>query len=399
MKALLVIMDGLGDRTDKTPLNVAKTPYLDSFAAKGMTGLMYPIGIGFVPGSDTAHLAILGYDPFIYYKGRGAFEALGAGFDLKDGDVAFRVNMATVDEKWKVIDRRAGRNDYGMKELFKSIDNMEIDGVKIRLTHTVEHRGAALFSGKDLSVKVSNTDPHKENTEVEIAKALDQSGERIAKVLNEFTRRSYEILKDHPVNKERLAKGIRVANIPLLRGPGECFKPEPFEKKYGVKAACVAGGALYKGVARYLSFYTPDIEGATGTKNTNLVAKKNAVLKYREGYDFIFAHLKGTDSCGHDGDFEGKKSFIERADSEFFQGLLDEFDVVVVTGDHSTPCSAMRHSMDPVPVLFYHKDIRPDDTTRLCEAQSYKGGLGRILGKDLVPIMMDYINKSNMFGE
>ena len=399
MKALLVIMDGLGDRTDKTPLDLASTPVLDSFAKKGMTGLLYPIGIGFIPGSDTAHLAILGYDPFEFYKGRGAFEALGAGFTLNDGDVAFRVNMATVDDNWNVLDRRAGRNDYGMKELFAAIDNMEIDGVKIRVTHTVEHRGAALFSGKNLSVKVSNTDPHKENARVEKAEALDKTGEHIAKVLNEWTKKAYEILKGHPVNKERVSKGIKPANIPLLRGAGECFKPEPFEKRFGVKPVCVAGGALYKGVARYLSFYTPDIEGATGTKNTNLVAKKNAVLKYMQDYDFVFAHLKGTDSCGHDGDFEGKKAFIERADREFFDGLLDKFDVVVVTGDHSTPCVAKRHSMDPVPILMYHKDIRPDETTKLCEAQAYKGGLGRILGKDLVPIMMDYINKSNMFGE
>ncbi len=399
MKALLVIMDGLGDRTDKTPLNLANTPCLDLFAKKGITGLLYPIGIGFIPGSDTAHLAILGYDPFVFYKGRGAFEALGAGFELGDGDVAFRVNMATVDENLNVLDRRSGRNDYGMKDLFSAIDNMEIDGVKIRVTHTVEHRGAALFSGKNLSVKVSNTDPHRENSKVEKANALDSSGEHIAKVLNEFTKRAFEILKRHPVNQERQAKGIKVANIPLLRGPGECFRPEPFEKRFGVKPVCVAGGALYKGVARYLSFFTPDIEGATGTKNTNLVAKKNAVLRYMQEYDFVFAHLKGTDSCGHDGDFEGKKAFIERADREFFEGLLDKFDVVVVTGDHSTPCIAKRHSMDPVPILFYHKDIRPDETTKLCEAQAYKGGLGRILGKDLVPIIMDYINKSNMFGE
>ncbi|MGB9599772.1 MAG: phosphoglycerate mutase, partial [Myxococcota bacterium] len=107
----------------------------------------------------------------------------------------------------------------------------------------------------------------------------------------------------------------------------------------------------------------------------------------------------GTDSCGHDGDWEGKKAFIERADREFFDGLLDKFDVVVVTGDHSTPSIAKRHTMDPVPILFYHRDIRPDETTKLCEAQAYRGGLGRILGKDLIPIIMDYINKSDMFGE
>ncbi len=399
MKALLVIMDGLGDRTENTPLNLAKTPVLDAFVKKGMTGLMYPIGIGNIPGSDTAHLAILGYDPYVYYKGRGAFEALGAGFELKGGDVAFRLNMATVDDNMNVIDRRAGRNDYGMKELIASIDNMNIEGVTIRLTHTVEHRGAALFSGQNLSVKVSNTDPHRENAKVEKAEALDKSGEYIARVLNIFTEKAYQILKDHPMNKERIAKGIKPANIALLRGAGECFRPEPFEQKFGVKAVCVAGGALYKGVARYLSFYTPDIEGATGTKNTNLAAKKNAVLKYMQTYDFVFAHLKGTDSCGHDGDFEGKKAFIERVDREFFDGLLEKFDVVVVTGDHSTPCVAKRHSMDPVPILLYHKDIRPDETTHLCEAQAYGGGLGKIIGKDLVPIIMDYLDKSSMFGE
>lgn len=399
MKALLVILDGLGDRTANTPLNLAKMPILDSFVRDGMTGLIYPIGIGNIPGSDTAHLAILGYDPYVYYKGRGAFEALGAGFELKDGDVAFRLNMATVDENMNVIDRRAGRNDYGMKELIGAIDNMNINGVNIRLVHTVEHRGAALFSGDNLSVKVTNTDPHREGARVEKAVATDKSGEHLAEVLNIFTERAFEILRDHPLNEERIAKGIRPANIALLRGAGECFKPESFERRFGVRAVCVAGGALYKGVARYLSFYTPDIEGATGTKDTNLKAKKDAVLKYMQIYDFVFAHLKGTDSCGHDGDFEGKKAYIERVDKEFFDGLLDKFDLVVVTGDHSTPCVAKRHTMDPVPILLYHRDIRPDDTTHLCEAQAYRGGLGRILGRDLVPIIMDYINKSTMFGE
>ena len=399
MKTLLLIMDGVGDRGKDTSLSRARTPHLDKLARMAITGMLHPLGRGVVPGSDTSHLALFGYDPKVYYKGRGAFEAFGAGLELEHGDVAFRTNLGTVDENLVVTDRRAGRDPMGLDELYTTLDGMEFDDVNVKIKHTVEHRGALVLSGPGLSAEVTNTDPHEVGVKLLTAKPLAPEGEKTASVLNRFTDRARAILAEHPVNKTRQGQGKMVANVVLSRGAGIYFKPESFPEKYGLKGVCVAGGALYKGVARYVGMDVPDVAGATGTTATDLGAKAAAIKKVVADHDFVFAHVKGTDAAGHDGNADLKRRVIERVDRELIPEVLALFDIVVVTGDHSTPPCAKRHTADPVPILFWHADVRPDRSSRLCESECMTGGLGHIVGLDIMDLVLDYLGKSEMFGE
>ena len=399
MNALLAIMDGLGDRGKETPLSAATTPNLDALTAGGLAGFMHTIGRGIVPGSDTAHLALFGYDPHEFYRGRGPFEALGAGMSMGDGDVAFRTNLCTLDENGVIVDRRAGRKDLGFEEIYKAINGMEIDGVTCRVQHTVEHRGAMVLSGPGLSEKITNTDPHEIGEPVLKSKPTAAGAEKTAKVLNEFTKRAGEILAGHPVNEKRKAQGLKPANAVLARGPGIYKGIVHIKERLGISAVCVAGGALYKGAARYVGMDVADVPGATGTAETDLGAKARAALDNAGDHDLVFLHVKATDAFGHDGDFEGKRKMIERFDAELLPEVIGAFDVIFISGDHTTSVTAKRHTSDPVPILFWHKDARRDPVTKLCEAECCQGGLGHIIGLDIMKIILDYLDKSHIYGE
>ena len=405
MKAMLLIMDGVGDRGKVTPLSEAQTPNFDALAAKSAMGFLSSLGKGKLPGSDTSHLAILGYDPHEVYKGRGTFEALGAGMDLRAGDVAFRGNLCTVEKQGDrliVRDRRAGRDDYRMAELYAALDGMQIEDCKVSVKHTVEHRSAVVLSGPGLSHDIGNVDPHEEDAQVLTCEPDDPkepSQVKAARILDAFTRQSHDVLKDHEANADRVAQGKKPGNIVLCRGAGFYDPPEPFERKHGITGVCVAGGALYKGVARFLGMTVLDVPGATGTANTDLASKARVALDKSREYGLVFVHIKGTDAFGHDGKFEEKKAMIERIDAEFIPAVMDGFDLIVASGDHSTPVSAKRHSADPVPLLLYHKDARADDARRLTETECAKGGLGVVVGVELMGIILDYMGKAHMFGE
>jgi len=399
MNALLVILDGLSDRGVQTPLSTAKTGNLDALAAKSSCGMMYSIGRGVLPGSDTSHLAIFGYDPHEYYKGRGTFEALGAGMSMSHGEVAFRINVATVDDDMTVTDRRAGRDPFLMEEIFDEMQGVQIEDVTVKLKHTVEHRGAMTLSGPGLSHRITNADPHETGVKVCTVKALADEAEKTARVLNVFTRMSYERLCGCEANRERTAKGLKPGNIMLARGAGFFEKVEPIESRYGMKAACIAGGALYCGVARYVGMDVLEVERATGTVATDLGAKAEACLGARGKYDLVFCHIKGTDACGHDGRFEEKRDFIERIDAEFISKISDGFDVIVVSADHSTPVVVGRHSADPTPFLFYHKDCRADAVTVFSESACARGCLGVLEGRHVIPMIQDYLDLAHMYGE
>jgi 2,3-bisphosphoglycerate-independent phosphoglycerate mutase len=402
-KVILVICDGLGDRPSldgKTPIQAADTPNIDEISKAGINGLMDVISPGIVPGSDTAHLAILGYDPYKYYPGRGVFEALGADMALHKGDVAFRANFATVDEKMRVLDRRAGRK--GSKELAEALNGLEIDGVKIFLKNTTEHRCAVVMESKteNLSKYVSDVDTHEEGNIVkECAPLKEGEGEKkTAEIVNEYVRLSYEILNEHPVNEERRRKGEPPANIILLRGAGSYEEVPSIKARFGFGAACVAGASLYKGVAKYLGMDIIPVEGTTGRADTNLNNKAEAALHALKAHDFVFLHVKATDSMGHDGDFEGKKNMISRIDKELIARIKDADSYIVITADHSTPVSIKRHSSDPVPVVIKGVGVRKDRINKYDEFSAASGGLGRIRGIDLMPILSDFMGYYKMYG-
>ncbi len=411
-KILLVVLDGLTDRGKKTPLSSAKHPNLDALAKEGITGQFFSIGRGIKPGSDVAHLSILGYDPKKYYEGRGVYENLGAGIELQHGDVCFRANAATVDDKMNILDRRAGRDDYRLAELFGLLDGMRLDeifdttngkrfdNIEIIARHTTEHRGVLILRGRHMSHHITNTDPHTQ-TEIQKSHALDKTEEahRTASIVNHLTKKIYEIFSKSPVNQDRIKKGKKPANMLLLRGAGMYEETEPFSKKYRLSAACVAGGALYKGVARDIGIDVIDVPGADATTSTNLTGKAKAIVSAFKTHDFVFAHIKGCDSCGHDGNFGKKKKFIERIDKEFFGEIKKINAVIAVLSDHSTPVTVKDHTADSTPILIHGDAVRPDSIKKFDEFAVMQGGLGIVNGKELMPMLLDLINKSKMYGE
>ncbi|MDD5171673.1 MAG: 2,3-bisphosphoglycerate-independent phosphoglycerate mutase [Candidatus ainarchaeum sp.] len=393
-KAILLVIDGLGDLpTPKTPLQAAKKPNLDRLAKEGITGMLAPVGRFIVPGSDTSHLQLLGYDPEIYYCGRGPLEALGVGIKLQEGDVAFRANFAAIQGD-KITDRRAGRIDTATAAKLAKYVPKQVDGVQIIFKTSVEHRGALVLRGPGLSCCVSDTDPHALG-EMGECHPLDDSPEarKTADIINRFTTFAMDALSKAPENKKR----PKPANVILLRGAGHYKKLPSFHERFGFNAVCVAGGALYRGVASYLGMDVAMVLGATGDKNTDLAAKAKAAVKALGQYDFVFMHVKGCDSAGHDGDFAGKKKMIERLDKEAIPLLAKSGACLVITGDHSTPVSLKAHSGHEVPIIVYGGE-RKDDVKKFDELSCAKGGLGHIRGKDVMPLILNITERAEKYG-
>ncbi len=406
MKVLMLILDGVSDRSvnGTTPLREARTPNLDELAKRGINGIMDTIKPGIRPGSDTAHLSILGYNPFEYYRGRGPIEAAGAGIRLNPGDVAFRVNFGTVKGEGSVfdkivVDRRAGR--ISDKKVLVDAVNAEVEiDIEFELADASGHRAAIVFRGENLSDKVSDSDPKKIGEKVKRVKPLNEEAEFTAKVVNDFIEKSHRILDDHPFNIEREKKGLLKANVLLLRGAGKAVKIPSFEEKYGMKLAVVAGTTLIKGVGRLLGGKVIEDKRITGGKDTDLNLKIKRGLEALKTHDFVLIHIKATDEYGHDGDFEGKKNFIEKIDKAIEPLLSLDFSEIclVMAADHTTPVTIKDHTADPVPITIVFDQVRTDDVREFNEFTVYKGGLCRIRGEDVMNIVLDLIDKTKKFG-
>ncbi|CAB3287583.1 2,3-bisphosphoglycerate-independent phosphoglycerate mutase 1 [Methanocaldococcus lauensis] len=406
-KCVIFIIDGLGDRPNEkglTPLKEAKTPTMDRMAKEGICGLMNAIDIGIRPGSDTAHLSILGYNPYEVYTGRGPLEAYGVGLNLKEGDIAFRCNFATVDENFVVLDRRAGRiSPEEAEELEKEIDGLEIDGVKVIFKSSKGYRGALILRGEGLSYKVSDGDPHEEGVKVNEIKPLDDSEEakKTAEILNKLLKIVYERLNNHPINIERRKKGLPPANIILPRGAGIVPKIEKFSKKYNMRGACICGTGLIKGIAKMIGLDCIEVEGATGTPQTNFMGKAKALVEALKEYDFVLVNVKGADEASHDGNYNLKKEVIEKIDKMLSYVLehINKDDVYfVLTGDHSTPIEMKDHSADPVPIVIWGKSVRTDDVEEFNEFSCAKGALHWIKGEHVMKILLDLTGRNEKFG-
>ena len=412
MKTILVISDGMADRPlrslgGKTPLEAAHKPSLDRLSLTGISGLMDPIAPGVPAGSDTSHLALLGYDPYKYYQGRGAFEALGAGIDVRPEDISFRGNFATVNGNMVIVDRRAGRINDGATELTKALDGLTLDAypeVKIIVKHTVEHRLAVLLRGPRLSRMVSDTDPDMDGASVRRVTHLDESYEslRTAHIVNELSSAFHRVLENHPVNAKRRQEGLLPANAVLLRGAGTLPRVQPITATYGIKALAIAAGALYKGVAKCVGMDLIDVAGATGDYNTDTIAKAKAAVANLPQYDFIFVHVKAADSAAHDGSAEKKIMMVEKVDAlvnYLLKNLNLEETFIALTADHTTSTGLKEHTGDPVPLVISGPDMRKDSVEHFSELDCAKGGLGRIQGIHLTPILMDLVGRSPKFGE
>jgi len=413
MKAVLVVCDGLGDRPTKTlngltPLQAANAETFDRIASEGECGIMDVIAPGQPPGSDTAHLALFGYDPFKCYPGRGAFEALGVGIELQPGDVAFRCNFATIDSDGVVIDRRAGRIDSEearkLSEALKEIRIEGVGGVEAIFHHSSEHRGVLVLRGEKLSRCVSDVDLHRVGVKVPDPKPLEDSieAERTAKALKEFLEKARRILADHPVNRARIERGLKPANVLLPRGAGTLPEIEPISRVWGIRGAAIAGGGLYKGVAMAVGFDLIKVPGATGTVNTNLRGKVEAAMKALDEYDFVFLHVKATDNVSHDKNPRKKVEVIEWISRELaplVDKVSDRGFYLALTGDHTTPSEIGEHKGDPVPLAIMGPDVRRDDVSKFDELSCARGVICRIRGVDLMRILMNYLGRVPLFGE
>jgi 2,3-bisphosphoglycerate-independent phosphoglycerate mutase len=415
MKAIFIIADGLGgrptDQSGETCLEAAHTPHLDELATRGALGLVDPIAPGVRPGSDTAHLSLLGHNPYEVYTGRGVFECLGIGIDVKPGDVCFRANFATVtpnDGRFIVKDRRADRISSGQAELAKVLNSISLEkslGVGFEFRPSTQHRGALLLRGDGLSRYVTENDPHEIDKKALDFQPMDghddEGARRTAAALNELAKRSYDVLHDHLVNRERERAGKHPANYILARGASDLPHLDSIETVYGVSGAVIAGGALYRGIALACGMEVRDAPGATGGLDTDLRSKAKTALAALETFDYVFIHVKGTDNAGHDKDAKAKTAFIERIDAELIAPLMEGVDWtkthLAITGDHTTPIDYGDHTAEPVPVLYVGPNVRRDTSTAFGEREAGRGGLGRWSGK-VLPILLNYNNWAPKFG-
>jgi 2,3-bisphosphoglycerate-independent phosphoglycerate mutase len=412
-QGLLIILDGLGDRPNPklngmTPLESAKTPNLDYLASKGMCGNVYPIAPGIRVGTDVGHLHIFGYDSSKVYSGRGPLEAYSAGMKLMPGDVAFRGNFATIEEDFTVIDRRAGRIRKGTKELAAALNGLVLfDGTQVFVKELTEHRVAIVLRGKELSDKICCTDPGtaEEGAKLIIPTPLDDTNnaEKTAKNLWEFTNRAYEILKEHPINKQRHAEGLYKANVIITRGAGQEKYIPSIKELYNIKAACVAGDITVGGIAELVGMDYFSDDSFTGSFDTNLKGKVDMTLKLlnESNYDWVVMHIKATDLAGHDNLPIVKKDMIEKVDNAIGM-ILQKIDLnkcyITVTADHSTPCEARDHTGDGVPTIIAGEDVRKDSIKSAGESQFMSGSLNNLTANHIFMLQMDLLGFTEKVG-
>ena len=383
-KIVLLVIDGLGGlpnpETGKTELESADTPNLDQLATKGICGLIDPISPGITPGSAPGHLALFGYDPFIFDTGRGILEAIGIGFDLQQGDVAARGNFCTVDEVGLITDRRAGRiSTEKCIELCRLLDGLVLEGVEV-LVHAVrDHRFIVVFRGDCLTADISDSDPQRTGVAPQAITAQNPGANKMASITNQFIAQAKTTLAEHyPTNMVLLRGFSRQSHFPTM---GEIYQLKP---------ASIASYPMYRGLARSVGMKI--LEPGHTIEDEFTTLKQNYA-----NYDFFFLHIKGADSAGEDGNFKQKVRIIEQVD----QALPDltglEPDVIIVTGDHSTPAILKGHSWHPVPLLLYSKWCRPDKVSRFSELACVSGGLGRFSATQIMPLVMANALKLNKF--
>jgi 2,3-bisphosphoglycerate-independent phosphoglycerate mutase len=384
-KIVLLIMDGIGGlphpKTGKTELESARRPNLNRIARDSLCGLIDPVGPGITPGSAPGHLAIFGYDPVKYNIGRGVVEALGIDLELKPDDIAARGNFCTVDDKGIITDRRAGRlSTEKNAELCRLLNNIAIGGAEISVLTVKEHRFVLILRGKALSPELIDSDPQLPGLAPRKIEALSPQAQRTAEIANEFVSQARSLLQ-----------GKAPANMVLLRG----FSRRPdiplIPEIYKLKPAAIAIYPMYRGLARLVGMQVlPGGESITD--------QLNSLRRYYADYDFFFVHFKSTDARGEDGDFRAKVQAVEELDNALPSLLSLDPEVLIITGDHSTPATLAAHSWHPVPFMLKSKWCRPDNVTEFSERACLAGGMGRFPATEIMPLAMANALKLDKFG-
>ncbi len=384
-KIVMMVSDGIGGLPQEpggpTELEKANTPNLDRLAKKGISGSSIPIKPGITPGSGPGHLGLFGYDPLAFQIGRGVLEASGIGFAVGPNDVAIRCNFCTIDGDGNITDRRAGRiPTEESAPLAKSLNQVSIPGIEVFVEPVKEHRFVVVFRGEGLGGNVADTDPQKTGIPPLDPVAHDDASKKTVEVAKEFFEQA-----------KKLLAGEAKANCLTMRG----FACKPnlpsYEELYGLKAAAIAVYPMYKGLAGLVGM---DIVGEAGSLSEEI----DVLEKAWNDYDFFFVHFKYTDSRGEDGDFDAKVKMVEEFDSVIPRVEALNPNVLIVTGDHSTPATMASHSWHPVPTMLVGDNCRTDACEKFGETEALKGGLGHFEAIYLMPLALAHADRLGKFG-
>ena len=419
-KILYLILDGIGDLPhpsieDRTPLEAAETPNLDRLAKNGCMGQVITVGLGIAPQSDIAVFNMLGYNfKNIPYVGRGVVESIGCNIDFKEGDLALRGNFATIDQAMNIVDRRAGR--IITKEEATSICNtfnekiiLQDPDAEVTVVPTIAHRVTIRFRHKKqkLSANVTNTDPAYDKingigiakTDIKQMKVLEckpqdnkDSTKVTANIINDFTNQIVSLSNNHSVNQSRVQRNLNPMNCILVRDAGNKIPNyEPINTKYGLHTACMVDMPVEIGISKILGMDTIKAGGINDYEKKALVAAEKL-----NDYNLIYVHIKGPDEFGHDGDAIGKMNNIQKIDNHFIKNFINNVTidnyVVIISGDHSTPCVKKSHSDDPVPLLVSGSSILNDKSQRFTETDAKKGSIGTIMGSEVINTCLNLIS-------
>jgi len=420
LKLIYIVIDGMGDIPiaelgNKTPLEAAATPNMDSLAGNGQTGLMYTVRKGIAPESDAAVISLLGYDPFKYSTGRGVIEAVGAGINMKNGDLALRCNFATLGKGKEIVDRRVGRTltTEEATELSKAANEeiqLESCPATFEFRNTLGHRAVLLIRNKKcpLSSNITNSDPayivvnglgvatpDVEMVLKECEPTDDTKGARLsAQLVNEFIMKTHDLWENHHINTKRAREGKLKANVVLTRDAGHKL-PSFFNinKRYNVDFAALADMQAESGIARLAGMHASLLPPPSGDLKSDCELRVKKLLEIFPHHDCLYIHLKGPDEPGHDGDCRRKTAIVSAIDQYFFGPLLNEVDledcIICVTSDHATPCALKVHSDTPVPLLISVGKLRDDAKKKFSEKECATGSLGVIdAGFKLMPRLM-----------
>lgn len=402
MKYVVLLCDGMADYPvvelqNKTPMECAVKPNMDKLAKDSRVGLVKTVADGLKPGSDVANLSVLGYDPKVYYTGRSPLEAGSIGIDMKSSDVSFRCNLVTLSEEKNyedrtIIDYCAG--DISTEEAHELIDFLgeHFNNDEFKFYGGVSYRHCLIWNNGTLDIGTL-TPPH------------DITGRKIKeyipthpniKKLYEMMVKSYELLKEHPVNKARVARGQRPANSIWLWGEGKRAELTPFKEKYGLNASMISAVDLLKGIGKFSKMHVVDVKGATGYLDTNFKGKAEAAIKELEnGKEFVYIHVEAPDECGHRAEIENKVKAIEYIDEKILGKILialDKYDdyKIMICPDHPTPLALKTHTNDPVPFLMYKKSRKENGVEKFSESTAKSTGYIVDKGPELMSLFINY---------
>jgi len=384
-KIVFLIIDGVGGlphpETGKTELESARKPNLSRIARNSLCGLIDPISPGITPGSAPGHLAIFGYDPIKYSIGRGVLEALGIDLELKPDDIAARGNFCTVDCRGIITDRRAGRlsTDENV-QLCRSLNDIAIDGAEISVLPVKEHRFVLILRGEALSPELADSDPQQAGLAPKKIEPLSPQAQRTAEIVNNFVSQASIRLQHEPS-----------ANMVLLRGFSRYPNIPSVLEIYKLKAAAIATYPMYRGLARVVGMQVLPC-------GESMTEQLNSLHRYYADYDFFFIHFKNTDARGEDGNFRAKVQAIEELDDALPSLLSLDPEVLIITGDHSTPATLAMHSWHPVPFMLRSRWCRSDNVTEFSEKACLAGGMGRFPATEIMSLAMANALKLDKFG-